>query len=397
MTWNAGTGIDPVMQEMGNYCAAACAEMILASLGNRQHDPTALQSTVFDAINIWGGPWMTGNPTGLAMTINTYNTGRPSDQLMALTGGVGSPSAEYRTARFRTPYEACATIVSALHETGMPSAVMVLGSTHWVVVHGACGDGDLAGPFGIGSFFLCNPDNGYYGGAPGCGKPKEPSFLLEEITYRTFLSTYLYGSNDGHGLSAYFGYGDDAQFVIVTDSRAAPRADLALPLPIQLVSPNVPTDAVEKAIRSSFADDAHVVRDRFVVHLVRRTDRRRERYYLVPLELDDGTGEVLRFDERGRYLGRAFGTAADARALIDIDPIARVIAVARDEGWFAAGLEISVEAIWNPDATASPYQPLFLLTAGDRTYFVSPAGNVFRTLQHRLTGEDLGMESVTTP
>ncbi|MEA2719604.1 MAG: hypothetical protein QOJ39_1468 [Candidatus Eremiobacteraeota bacterium] len=65
--------------------------------------------------------------------------------------------------------------------------------------------------------------------------------------------------------------------------------------------------------------------DPFVAHLVRRTERRNERYYLVPLALQDGTGEVLRFDEGGHYLGRAFGTADDARALIDIDPIARVM------------------------------------------------------------------------
>lgn len=398
MSWNAGTAVDPVMQEMGNYCAAACAQMILASLGNRPSDPTAAQNRLFDSIVHWGGPWVIGNPTGLSMTINTFNTGGASDRLIMLTGGAGSPSLEYRTARFATPYEACATIVSALYDRGMSSAVMVLGSTHWIVVHGACGDGDLAGPFGIRSLFLCNPDNGYYGGVPGVTKPAEPGFLLEEITYRAFLSTYFNGSNDGHGSPSNFGYGDDRQFVIVTDSRAAPRAGLALPLPIPLAGPDAANDAIENAVRSWLGDDARVVRHRLVIHAVRRTDRRRDRYYLVPLALEDGTGEVLRFDERGRYLGRAFATAADARALIDINPIQRLIAVAGEKGWFTDEVNIGVEAIWDPAATASPYQPVFALTTrGDETYYVSLGGNVYRTLHDRLTGEVLAPGSASMP
>ncbi|MEA2719605.1 MAG: hypothetical protein QOJ39_1469 [Candidatus Eremiobacteraeota bacterium] len=50
---------------------------------------------------------------------------------------------------------------------------------------------------------------------------------------------------------------------------------------------------------------------------------------------------------------------------------------------------MEVEALWVPDATASPYQPLFIASGGGRTYFVSAGGDVFSELRNRLTGEKL--------
>ena len=373
--------MDSVGQVENDVCAAACVQMILSSMGLRNLDPRT-QDVPFDgSIRSYHGPWIKGNPVGIACTINRFNTGGSTPPNTA------SPRKKFTVYRTATPYEACSLIVDGLYRYSSPSAVMVIGSTHWIVVNGADGWGSPTEgrAYSLETLLMTNPDNGYYGGDPHRRNPSQRGYRSERVTYADFLETYFTGCNDDN--QTIHIYGDGCEFVIVTDSRAKANELLLLP-PAELPVP--PTiESINAAINTFMSSDIGRSmpgsRDGLPARVVKRGDRSHEYYCLVPLRISNDTLNVVRLDLQGRYLGnavfegdtRTFGDDHPQLELLD-NPVRR-----------SAAADVLV---WNPSAeSASPYNPFFVNPDGGPGRIVSLTGDSFQELRSRVTGEALAL------
>jgi len=385
MTWNVVLELEPQCQQKSNYCGAACVQMVLSTMGLRGLDPVRAQSAFYSSANVWNGPGAYGRPVGVAATINRYNTGISSYLPVP-------PVVEFREHRTPAPYEACATVVNALVDHNAASVVMVLGSTHWIVVHGGAGDGTPCdgSPYEIEVLLICNPDNGFFHGIPGGGTEgaTAPGFIDEWITYADFLYTYFSGCNDGAPPSWGVPYADGRQFVIVTDDRARAQGDLRLP-PAQGLAPSVSAaDALAAFAKSPFAADLANAKHEKPLR-VRRTDRDEEYYYLVPFALPDGIVRLVRLDSQGSYLGSASGHA-EVRTFADpqwqLDLVSEWAARHGKRSRYDR-LRADETLVWQPSVeSASPYNVFRRVGDGAFTVYVSWGGSVMPALHDRQSG-----------
>src|ERR1700738_2545049 len=208
-TWTVPPlGIELHAQTDNQYCAPACTQMILSVRGYQHENPdTTWQSDLYQAIlraTPAGSPMPLGDPVSVATIVTQPPQYVPHKPVPRLN--------DYRAIRKRPPDEACAAVAYALAH-GEPSAVLVLDGQHWVVVYGGEGQGRFGDPdFRIDSFWMCNPDNGYYGGIPGgqpTPRPKGVCYIAEWVCYADFVYTYFTAASeyeDGHG-----------QYGVVTD------------------------------------------------------------------------------------------------------------------------------------------------------------------------------------
>ena len=362
MTWTVRLDIELVSQFKSDYCGPACAQMVLSTMGLCGLNPQ-VQILFKTSINFYKGPWLFGSPVGVACTINRYNSGFP--------GAVpGPPSKEYRVARTPTPYEAVATVVNALHRHAAASVVMVYGSTHWVVVFGAEGQGDPdGGSYSIDNLWVCNPGDAKFG--------SDTIGVRQRIPYAQFLSEYFDGCNDERTPNAVTmrEFGDGCEFVIVTDSRAVPHGKLQLPVP---EVPQFPVPPAIDIAQKVLAVQGHSDGTPLTPYLVQRIDRPDEHYYLVPF-VRDHTADIVRLDMHGTYLGTALDVG-DLSALPGHDGRALEAGVAHNNAAPAKTL------VWAPSRESpSPYSPFFKSADAE---FVPVAGGLgFKKLHDRATGD----------
>lgn len=389
MTWETHLDLEPQCQQLSNYCAAACVQMVLSTMGLRGLDPLQAQPVFYSSTNAWNGPGAFGRPAGVAATINRYNVGERYPRV--------PPVMEFSEHRTPMPYQACSTVVNGLVEYGAASAVMVLGSTHWIVVYGAAGDGTPrdGSAFEIALLRMCNPDNGFFNGIPGggTGGASAKGFIDEWITYADFLYTYFSGCNDNAQPSWGVPYADGRQFVFVTDRRARARGHLRLPRAQDIALSVPPDEALAVFAKSPFAADLENAEHEKPL-CVRRADRDAEFYYLVPFALPHGVVRLVRLDSQGNFLGSASGHA-DWRAFADP---ARQIDFVRDwAGRRGNGLRPGDDhlhadetLVWQPSIeSASPYNVFRRVGNGALTVYVSWNGAVVPALHDRNTGRPL--------
>lgn len=368
--------IEMVAQKKPDFCAPACAQMVLSVMGFTGEPPLSWQGSLNTMI--------TAEPVD-----PNFPLGKPSRVAAAITCPPTPPEpppgvrlnryAEIRTA---TADEAASAVAAALVAYNTPTAVFVLGGSHWVVIFGGDGLGapDDPSTFGICNLWLCNPDNGFYGGIPGGyppDPPDAPGYLQETITYTAFVYSYFTAAAE---------YPDGNRYAIVCDARAAVTG-LG-----QECSPITPPrdETIEAAIDAILRTPAGAA--------LRERPRRKPRwvktadgaaYYLAPFVRPDGYADVVRLDECGRYMGIAFRSP-----YVDLYQDEHVAAlVSKTLRWSArskSGLRIDDALFWHPSReSVTPYNPFYRVRSGNLSAFVSLGGRVVENLHDRLRGEPI--------
>src|SRR5687768_13752457 len=166
------------------YCGAACAQMVLESLGAGHFDQDTLDSTISNHNHIEGG-WATA-PDGLQWTLND-----------SAPGSIGLIAAASEDAISRK-------IVWSIHNRKIPAVALINGRAHWIVVRGfeasaaPTSSNDVS--YSITAFDINNPSPKLadpppppHGAADTCGAGGESGFADEHIAYAHWRSAYMTG------------------------------------------------------------------------------------------------------------------------------------------------------------------------------------------------------------
>src|SRR5579884_2972553 len=281
--------IEMVAQKKPDFCAPACAQMLLSAMGYTGEPDLTWQGSLNRAITT--NPVDPNFPIGKPSRVAAVITAPPAPPKLP----VGVCRKRYIEIRTQTADEAASALAAALVAYETPAGVFVLAGSHWVVIYGGDGLGVPEDPttFGICNLWLCNPDNGCYGGIPGGYPdplPPKPDYLHETITYTDFVATYFTAATE---------YGDGRRYAIACDARAA-ATGLGQQRSPGAPAPDGTIEAAIDAIVLTPAGAALRERRRTKPRLVRTADG--AAYYLVPFVRTDGYADILRLDERGRYM-----------------------------------------------------------------------------------------------
>jgi len=352
---------------------------MIMSLRGFQGEPDPLwQYYLYEAIEGVHPPGVDipiGNPLSVATVVTVPPVYVP---VQPVPGPAPNPYAVTRTS---TPNEACAAVADALLTYGEPSAVLVLAGGHWVVIYGGDGQGEPQDPaFRIDSFWMCNPDNGYFGGIPGgepTPRPEAVRYTQEWVCYADFVDTYFTPApyyTDGLG-----------QYAVATDANAKTQPFAARACPSLS-----PADSVAPAIEAFLetragARFAGTTQSRY--RRVERLDRENAAYYLVPFVHRDGSADVLRFDTHGRHLGTAFGIPY-GNLYQDTAAVRLVMESYSGCGERTSELHSDTTLVWHPSRESkSAYNPFYRVRSGDHTAYVSLGGLVVKDLHQLTSGE----------
>ncbi|HEY0394882.1 MAG TPA: hypothetical protein VGD01_10365 [Candidatus Elarobacter sp.] len=377
--------VEPVRQTAREWCSAACTEMILSTFGYTATIPADMQEDLGRIIDRSSNDQFDfGSPEGVAGALAQYPQDHPNS----------TPRPNYGVSRTARAIPSCETMVRALL-LKRPTAVIVFGGTHWIVVFAAEGTGDPAGGngFGIDSITILNPADGFVRAIPGGTRrppPARESFIEEHLPLTAFLDTYF------HELNPDRKYSDDRNFVIVTDRSAVPTGVLRAPAQAPSdAQPAVTVDTIAARasnFRRSLLNDPSAGNAPGKPRMVRRLGGA-ESYWLVPFQRPDGFADMLRLDPRGGYLGSAFGLPyTDLHCDDDaIDIALAAVPIAVD------GPKIEPQGkpdlVWHPSRESrSPFNPFYELAAGGWTAYVSLGGRATACLHEDRPGTRIAMQ-----
>ncbi|HEV2738664.1 MAG TPA: hypothetical protein VGU66_08810 [Candidatus Elarobacter sp.] len=338
------------------FCAAASAQMVLSSLGVM--NPTG-QFELNGAATGVPGPLEMGNPLGLACSLDRY-----------------APTGTFVVTSAPMPDAASANIVDALYELDVAVPVLVVGCTHWVVVHGVDTDVMPADgqPYQIEAFWFHDPAD------PPLIPPTGPE---QHAPIQEWLSTYLTGC------------GEFCEPFIIVAGPVTAAAGVSEPIRFAQSDSSAdlidPADAVESAARGLEAfgllryglaeDDCYEAQP---PRLVQRIDRVDEFFYLVPLRRKDATFTVVRVDALlGTYLGAQFGRPdfryADREQMrFELEGVS-IRADGLSSKMRRGTFEVQRILVWRPSLeTPSPYHPLYQVNVGGKTVFADVDGHIHR-------------------
>jgi hypothetical protein len=384
-------------QDTDYYCGAACAQMVLETIGTGILDQDDLyadnhsHSTIDAGVN-----WATG-PDGLQWTMNDRRppTFGNSFVLFAL-------SDEEAISR-----KICWTI---RHYQVAPIA-LVYGWAHWIVIRGystsAHPTSSSDNSYAINAFDVNNPwppTPSFYtpasapppphAGADGCGTGGDRGVANEHITYATWQSTYMTGVPGGYW---------NGKFVAVCDPE--PPA-----LPGGPRRPSARRRRGNTLLESDVAAELAVagLRDYGLYErkdwgpalrraragrslLVQRLDRPDSYYRLVPFRAKNRTVAVASVDGRwGDYLQAVLlpKVGGDLFRIGPDDALKLVIGRRFDLGQDRGRLVVRKQAlcmyphlVWQPcRESLSPYYPFYMFTVGSHRLYVRVDGAVFASL-----------------
>lgn len=348
-------------QEQPRFCAPACAEMVLSSLGVSESIMPD-QYTLNSAVVVVPGPIRIGNPLGLASALEQYTPRRGRfEPIMA-----GMPST------------ASGNIVDALYELGAAVPVIVHCCKHYVVVNGVDTNVQPAPgiPYQIEAFWYHDPSDAQ---TSLLAPPNDPE---QHVTYQDWIRTWLTGCDKF-----------SKPFVIVTGPVSAAVGDF---LPESFGQSNSPQHLIDLAAASKSARRGLkrygleryglTKKGRYewgIPRLVQRIDRVDEFYYLVPLRRDDGLFTVVRVDAlAGAYLGAQFGRAE--YRYVDRGQMTQQLAdacIEWDDGSSRLRLgtyDVHPTLVWRPSPTSpSPYHPLYQINVGGTTVYADCDARIY--------------------
>lgn len=380
-------------QDTSYYCGAACAQMVLATIGAGIQDQDDLyadnhsHSTTDVGVN-----WATG-PDGLNWTMNDRRPASFTNSfvLFALNG-------EDAISR-----KICWTI----HHYHVAPIALVFGWAHWIVVHGydvsahPVSSSDTS--YTITAFDVNNPwpptpSNAAeppHTGVDGCGTGGDRGIADEHVAYSTdWQDTYMTGVPGGYWSGKFIAVCDpEAPATQVGPQRPQPRS-----AGDRLITPANAIARLKAGLESYGLVQRRRWRDALqgtkpgTPVLVRRLDRLDSYYYIVPLQRSAKRTAVLgRIDARyGTYRSavalpseRQTYTIIDQRTVLDLILDKRVELPSRKGRLLVRKEAICLypTLVWQPCLESlSPYWPFYLVSVGNERIYIRIDGQVFTEL-----------------
>jgi hypothetical protein len=382
-------------QDTDYYCGAACAQMVLESIGTGVLDQDSLYQDNNSHSTAESG-WYSG-PDGLTWTLNNRKPASFGNYFVLFT-----PTNEDSISR---------KIVWTIHHYQVAPVAMVYHSAHWLVVRGytasAAPSNFADTSYSISGFMVNNPwppvpswDDASLAPPPphsagdGCGGGGDRGVVDEHISYTAWQDTYMTGVQGGHWAG---------QYLAVCDPE---------PLPERVGRPGfvgrrvfrdhlLPAEEALGLSRQGLEEYGLLERENYrrILDrarfgnpvLVQRLDRVDSYYYVVPAtEAESVPLAVLVNARTGEYLqsavqaerGRVF-QLTDPKAIRD-----RVINRKFELPDRAGRLVLRPEAfcqypllVWKPcRESLSPLYPFHLFTAGSHRLYVRVDGATFTAL-----------------
>jgi len=393
-------------QDIDYYCGAACAQMVLESIGAGLLDQDNLYADNNSHSTIEAG-WASG-PDGLTWTLNDRRP--PGFTNWFVLFDLAGEDAISR--------KICWTI----HHYEVAPVALVYGWQHWIVVRGfdasaaPTGSGDTS--YTITAFDVNNPwppPPSFYAPptpppAPppphnvgdGCGTGGDRGIANEHITYATWQADYMTGVPGGHWIG---------KFIAVCDPEPpADRVGEQRP-PVQRLPGDRlidPTLASENAL-AGLRDFGLYERDAWKTALqgtrpgdpvlVERLDRLDSFYYIVPMiARRKRTPVAVSVDARfGNYRqavalpeqGTSILTGLDQKTILE-----RIVNQKIELGDRLGKVLIRPEAyclhptlVWKPcRESLSPFYPFHMITLGAHRIYIRIDGQIFTTLHDDIRG-----------
>ena len=278
-------------QDTSYYCGAACAQMVLQTIGAGVLDQDDLYADNHSHSVAESG-WATG-PDGLNWTMNDR---RPSSfhnsfVLFALSN-------EDAISR-----KICWTI----HHYQVAPIALVYGWAHWIVIRGYEASAAPAGSsdtgYTIDGFFVNNPwpptpagaAEPPHSGGDGCGAGGDRGVADEHITYATWQADYMTGVPRGHWSGQFVAVCDPEPPATTPGTQARPERQPGA----RLITPAEANRVAAAGLKAHRLDKREGWKDLLVKTkpaaplLVQRLDRRDSFYYLIPYQRGAGKATAL--------------------------------------------------------------------------------------------------------
>jgi hypothetical protein len=393
-------------QDTDYYCGAACAQMVLYSVGTGLLDQDQLYNDNHSHSVIEGG-WATA-PDGLQWTMNHYAPPAPA----------GPPHyGAYNFVNFALDSEDAASrkIVWTIHNYQVSPIAMVYHAQHWIVVRGYTAS---AAPsswndvgYTIDSFDVNNPwppTPSWYdasvapppphtNGTDGCGTGGDRGIVNENISYAMWQSTYMTGIDFGHW---------NGKFVTIADPSPAPnergRASRPLlePLPYKgrLIHGEVVLRRAEESLKAYGLTERSEYRHALgratfqKPLLVQRLDMPDTFYHIAPATEGEHTPLAVAVDAKtGIYLQSAVHTNAKGSVFMHLPTkeleellMGHTIELPNLRGRIPIREEALCQypsLVWKPcRESLSPFYPFYMFTIGSERIYVRTDGAIFTEL-----------------
>lgn len=393
-------------QDTDYYCGAACAQMVLDSIGTGLLNQDDLYSDNHTHSTTESG-WYSA-PDGVLWTMNALKPPSPTFNSYFVLDALDHEDSISRC------------IVWTIHHYKVAPIAMVYGSQHWIVVRGYTAS---AAPSGFGdtsytiSGFVVNnpwpPTPSWYnpasapppphGGTDGCGDGGNRGVADEHISYTTWQTDYMTGVPGGHWAG---------KFIAVCDPDPPPtrpgrfREVLMRPLPgDRLIETDVAIARANEGLRVHGLLDKDPYKlavqagQAGTPVLVQRLDRQDSFYSIIPITEPSGAVPLaIAVDARtGVYLQSAVrrGAQGSVFTLNNRRSASRLVVGRRLQLPEPLGrLLIRPEAVchypilvWKPcRESLSPFYPFHLFTVGGHPIYVRSDGVVFTSLHDGYQG-----------
>jgi hypothetical protein len=397
MTVTTNLTVQHHQQDTDYYCGAACAQMVLETIGAGILDQDDLYAdnhshSLLDS----GVNWATA-PDGLTWTMNDRRPAAFTNYFVNF-----ALASEDLISR-----KICWTI----HHYNVAPIALVYGWGHWIVVRGyttsthPASSGDNS--YTIDSFDINNPwpyapsfdepadaPPPAHSASDGCGTGGDRGIANEHITYATWQSTYMTGVPGGYW---------NGLFVAVCDPEPpAERGGPQRPAPKREGRGNIlsPKMAGELAIRGlreyglfdredwrAALDDAQPG----APLLVQRLDRLDSYYYVTPLNQGRRPSVLVNVDARwGDYQQAVLlpKSRSEHRVISAEEALKLVLSRPIELNALRGRLRVRKEAVcpcphlvWRPcKESLSPYYPFYMFVVGEHRLYVRIDGAIFASL-----------------
>jgi hypothetical protein len=386
-------------QDNRRKCGAACAQMVLDSIGAGLLPQGPLYTDNHSNSAEMG--WYTG-PDGLEWTMNDR---RP--QGFATSFKLSALASKDALSR---------KIIWSIHHYSLAPIALVFDWRHWIVVRGYDTSADPSSSddtsYAINGFYLNNPwpPTPVPGPPPphndldGCGTGNLRGIANEHITDAAWRDTYMTGVKRGAWAGKFLALCDLDPPALVPGflpSREAPfHGD-------GIIAPSQAQQAALRGLQEHRLSEQEgwnsavsLVQQPDEPFLVQRLDRGDSYYYLVPMRSEEGPAILASVDARfGLYRQAAIFPAFDElllnpgdrdRLLDRVEAHRPVLETLRRGGIMLRreALSVAPALVWRPCLESlSPYYPFYLITFGTQRLYLRVDGQLFTRLT--LTGRGL--------
>jgi hypothetical protein len=383
-------------QDTGYYCGAACAQMVLDSIGAGLLDQDGLYNDNHSHSTTESG-WASG-PDGLTWTMNNRKPPTFGNYFVLY-----NPTTEDSISR---------KIVWTIHHYQVAPIALVFGWAHWIVVRGYTAsdtpESSADTSYSISGFDINNPwppspsasDPALappppHGGADNCGTGGDRGIADEHISYTAWHDTYMTGVPGGHWAG---------QFLAVCDPEPPPKRTgtpgyTGERLPGERI---IPAQQASELARRSLDEFGLMERENYKrafdrgrladPMLVHRLDHLDSFYYIVPSRENGSVNAAVIVDARtGQYLQSTVRRGDTGTVVPLFEPksvrervVGRAFELADRRGRILVRKEALCQyptLVWKPcRESLSPYYPFHMFTVGAHQIFVRIDGAVFTRL-----------------